>query len=296
MFCFGRPGNGSQRAGFRSSPGAPGMVRMGLALALVLGMPASWAAGSDGQLTSSLRTLLHAHGHGYLGVEVVDVTPASSQTLHLPSTAGAEITILDHDAPAGKAGLHVQDVILSANGTRIANAEQFRQMLRRAPSGKKLQLQVERDGQLLPIHVQLEDRRKVEQEAQAEMAQSGLPPGAQGFLSSGDVPRMGSGFHFWSLSSSFHIGALVEPMTPQMEDYLGVANGVMVKSVARRSAAAKAGLRAHDVILQVGEDAVATTSDWERLLRSNEGKMVPIAIQREQMRQTLWLQVSSHRP
>ena len=294
MFCFGRPG--SQRAGFGSISGASGIIRMSVALTLVLGMPAGWAAGSDGQLTSSLRTLLHANGHGYLGVEVVDVSPATSQALHLPSATGAEITILDHDAPAGKAGLHVQDVIVSANGTRIANAEQFRQMLRRAPSGRKLQLQVERDGQLLPIHVQLEDRRKVEEEAQAEMAQTSLPPGAQGFLSSGDMPRMGGGFHFWSLGSSFHIGALVEPMTPQMEDYLGVANGVMVKSVARHSAAAQAGLHAHDVILQVGEDAVATTSDWERLLRSNEGKMVPIAIQREQMRQTLWLQVSGHRP
>ncbi len=263
-------------------------------LAALLGCAAtSRAAGTagTGQLTSSLRTLLHANAQGYLGVDVADVTPASEQSLHRNNAAGAVITMLDHDAPAGKAGLHVDDVIVASNGTAIANAEQFRRLLRHSPSGRKLRLQVSRAGSVKTISVQLEDRRRVEQEAKQEMEQSQMPPMAQGFLSSGDAPQRNGGFHFWSLGSSFHVGALVEPMTPEMLDYVGVPNGVMVKSVARHSAAAQAGLRAHDVILQVGEDAVATTSDWERLLRTSEGKVVPIAIERERARQTLWLQL-----
>lgn len=279
MLCFGWPGNKSRT-----------WVVVGVCA--VLCAPLSQAAGTvgAGQLTSSLRTLLHANTHGYLGVEVADVTPTSEQTLRLSGTGGAVITMLDHDAPAGKAGLRVDDVIVTANGAKIANAEQFRKLLLQSQSGKKLRLQVSRAGAIQAISVQLEDRRKVEQEAQQEMAQSSMPPMAQGFLGSGDAPKMSGGFHFWSLGSSFHVGALVEPMTPEMLDYIGVPNGVMVKSVARHSAAARAGLRAHDVILTVGEDAVATTSDWERLLRTSQGRVVPISIERERARQTLWLQ------
>ncbi len=282
MLCFGWPGN---RKGMWVAVAVCGVV------CAAAWAPASRAAGTavGGQLTSPLRTLLHAQTHGYLGVDVADVTPASEPTLRV--SGGAVITMLDHDAPAGKAGLRVDDVIVAANGARIANAEQFRKLLLHAQSGKKLRLQVSRAGAVKAISVQLEDRRKVEQEARQEMAQSAMPPMAQGFLGGDDAPKMGGGFHFWSLGSSFHVGALVEPMTPEMLDYVGVSNGVMVKSVARRSAAARAGLRAHDVILMVGEDAVATTSDWERLLRTSQGRVVPIAIVRARSRETLWLQL-----
>ncbi len=253
------------------------------------------ATGQPSQWISPARILRHHASHGYLGVEVADVTQQQAQTLHLDDAAGAEIVLLDHDAPAGKAGLHVHDVILASNGTKIRNAEQFRELLRQESSGKKLRLSVNRDGAVRAISVQLEDRRKVEQEAQQEIAQSDLPPGAQGFLSGGNVPSMAGGFHFWGLGSSFHVGALVEPMTPEMLDYLGLRTGVMVKSVARHSAADHAGLKPHDVILQVGSETVATTSDWERLLRASNGKVVTVAIQRENTRQTLWLQLNGKR-
>ena len=253
------------------------------------------ATGQPSQWISPARILRHHASHGYLGVEVADVTQQQAQTLHLDGAAGAEIVLLDHDAPAGKAGLHVHDVILASNGTKIRNAEQFRELLRQESSGKKLRLSVNRDGAVRAISVQLEDRRKVEQEAQQEIAQSDLPPGAQGFLSGGNVPSMAGGFHFWGLGSSFHVGALVEPMTPEMLDYLGLRTGVMVKSVARHSAADHAGLKPHDVILQVGSETVATTSDWERLLRASNGKVVTVAIQRENTRQTLWLQLNGKR-
>lgn len=245
---------------------------------------------------SPMRLLHHGGSQGYLGVDVADLTQSRAQALRMNSGVGAEITILDHDAPAGKAGLHVHDVIVAANGAAIQNAEQFRQLLRRQSPGKKLRLEVNRAGVMQTISVQMADRRKVEQEAQQEIEQSNLPPGAEGFLSSGDAaPSMPDGFHFWGLGSSFHVGALVERMTPEMQDYLGVDNGVIVKSVARHSAASQAGLQAHDVILAVGAETVATTSDWERLLRASNGKVVPVSIQRDRARQTIWLQLNPRR-
>ena len=86
---------------------------------------------------------------------------------------------------------------------------------------------------------------------------------------------------------------MVEPLTAQMADYLGVQNGLMVKQVARKSEAAAAGMKAFDVILRVGSDNIATVSDWDRSMRANQGKAVQVTILRDKRQQTLTLQVDS---
>ena len=89
------------------------------------------------------------------------------------------------------------------------------------------------------------------------------------------------------------MGALIEPLTSQMAEYLGVQGGLMVKQVARKSEAAASGLKAFDVILKVGTDSINTSSDWDRDLRSNVGKPVQVTILRDKKQQTLTLQVDS---
>jgi membrane-associated protease RseP (regulator of RpoE activity) len=95
--------------------------------------------------------------------------------------------------------------------------------------------------------------------------------------------------------STLNVGALVEPLTSQMAEYLGVPSGLMVKQVARKSEAAAAGLKAFDVILKVGTDPISTSSDWDRALRANLGKPVQVTILRDKKQQTLTLQVDSKR-
>jgi len=95
--------------------------------------------------------------------------------------------------------------------------------------------------------------------------------------------------------STLKVGALVEPLTQQMAEYMGVANGLMVKQVARKSEAAAAGLKAFDVILKVGNESISTSSDWERALHANQGKPVQVTVLRDRKQQTLLLQVDSKR-
>jgi membrane-associated protease RseP (regulator of RpoE activity) len=112
--------------------------------------------------------------------------------------------------------------------------------------------------------------------------------------SGGDAPPPGS-FHMPFFGSSLKVGALVEPLTSQMAEYLGVENGLMVKQVASKSEAAAAGMKVFDVILKVGGDPISTLADWDRALRANEGKPVQVTLLRDRKQQTLTLQVDSKR-
>ncbi|HTJ30311.1 MAG TPA: PDZ domain-containing protein [Acidobacteriaceae bacterium] len=272
-----------------------------LVVAVVAGGMLAGAAGaySQGLQISGAwmrtRLLLHGRSQGLLGVYVGDVDQERAQTLHLKAMHGAEITILDHDAPASKAGLKLHDVIVQMNGETIENAEQVRHMLRDTPPGKKVLLVISRDGGELNFTVQMADRRKVQEEAWNELGTMGAAnTPVQGFLGGNSAPA-GGGFHMPFFGSSLHVGVMVEPLTAQMADFLGVTGGVMIKSVAHKSAADAAGLRAHDVILEVAGEQVATQSDWERLLRASDGKPVQVAIFRDRSKQLVLLQVDGKR-
>src|SRR5271165_6425065 len=99
-------------------------------------------------------------GSSYLGVDIADVSPERLGELKLKEEHGAEVTMVDQDAPAGKAGLHEHDVIISLNGTAVESAAQLRRMIREMPPGRVVNLGISRDGQPLAIKVQLADRRK----------------------------------------------------------------------------------------------------------------------------------------
>jgi S1-C subfamily serine protease len=240
--------------------------------------------------------LLHSHAQGFLGVDVGDVDQDRAQALHMKDTHGAEITVLDHDAPAGKVGLKLHDVIIEVNGQSVDGAEQVKQILRDTPPGRRLQLVVNRDGVPQTVTVQLADRRKVQEEARERLGTAGVTSGSgNSFVSDGaDLPS-GGNFRAAIFGPSLHVGAMVEPLTTQMADFLGVSGGVMIKSVARKSAADAAGLRAHDVVLGVGGEAVVTSSDWERLIRTSEGKPVQVEILRDRVKQLVLLQVDGKR-
>jgi serine protease Do len=247
-------------------------------------------------LEGSIPLLVHSSSQGYLGVYITDVDADKAQALKLKETRGAVITLVDHDAPAGQIGLKINDVVLALNGQNVDDSEQLRKMLRDLPPGRKVSLEISRDGNIQTVAAQLADRKVVDHDVWDKIDNGADEPGAAPsmgiFAGGGDAPISG-GFHLPFFGSTLKVGALVEPLTSQMADYLGVGGGLMIKQVARKSEAAAAGFHAFDVILKVGPDAISTSADWDRALRSNEGKPVQVTILRDRKQQTLTLQVDS---
>jgi serine protease Do len=271
-----------------------------LGMAAVAAMTPQVAAAQSRQVVELLRMphllLLHAGSQGYLGVDVADVDSEKAQTLKLKETRGAVITLIDHDAPAGQIGLKVNDVVLQLNGQNVEGADQLRRMLREIPAGHKVNLTISRDGSQQTLTVQLVDRKAMEHDVWSKIGNGGDvfagAPG-MGILPGGGDGSLPGGFHMPIFGSNLNVGALVEPLTSQMAEYLGVPSGLMVKQVARKSEAAAAGLKAFDVILKVGSETIHTLSDWDRSLRANQGKPVQVTILRDKKQQTVTLQVDS---
>jgi S1-C subfamily serine protease len=183
----------------------------------------------------------------------------------------------------------------------VEGSEQLRQMLREIPAGHKVTLTVSRDGMTLHFEAQLEDRKIIAKNMQQQIqTHSGGSGGGQGMAILGspngvtdfDTPTAGF-FHWWTGGASLNVGATVEPLTAQMSDYLGLQNGLMVKSILKKSEAENAGLKSHDIILKVGNDSIATIADWERALHLNQDKPVAVVILRDKKQITLVLQVDS---
>ena len=240
---------------------------------------------------------VRASAAGYLGVDVADVDSDKAQALRLKEVRGALITLIDHDAPAGQIGLKVNDVVLAINGQNIEGAEQLRRELKEIPPGRKVSLEISRDGNIQTLAVQLADRKELEHEAWDKIGVGAdtqpPPPPGMGILAGGGDAPVSSGFHMSLFTSTLNVGAMVEPLTSQMADYLGIQGGLMVKQVSRKSEASAAGLKAFDVILKVGSDSIATSADWDRSLRSNQGKPVQVTILRDKRQQIITLQVDS---
>lgn len=242
-------------------------------------------------------SFLLASAQGYLGVEIVDLDAEKAQGLHLKEQRGALITLIDHDAPAGQIGLKVNDVVLQLNGQNVESADQLRKVLKEIPAGRKVSIEIVRDGNIQTLAVELADRQVLGHDVWNQIGTGGSsssPAPRMGILSgSGDVSPQSSGFHLPFFGSSLNVGALVEPLTTQMAEYLGITNGLMVKQVTRKSEAAAAGLKAFDIILKVGTDPVTNLAGWDRALRSNLGKTVQVTILRDKKQQVITLQVDS---
>ncbi|MGA7294180.1 MAG: PDZ domain-containing protein [Terriglobales bacterium] len=227
----------------------------------------------------------------YLGVDIADVTPDRLSALKLKQEQGAEITMVDQDAPAGKAGLHAHDVILSLNGTEVESAAQLRRMIKETPPGRVVALGISRDGQPMTIKVQLADRRK---------SMSWAPNGGDIKI---DMPQMPNipdidfPISVVVVHQSARSGLMVENISSQLGDYFGVkgANGVLVRSVEKGSRGEKAGFRAGDVVIKVNNQPVHDASDFTHALRSSPGNTAAVTVMRDKKEQTLTLSLPEKR-
>jgi serine protease Do len=239
---------------------------------------------------------------GYLGVEFHDTSDEEVGALHLQGPRGAEIVMVDHDGPAGQAGLQPHDIVLQVNGQNIDNAEELRRKIHDASPGAGVSLSIVRQGRAMTVTAKLANREEVERLAWQHMSLPEPPAGSaedvqnvlvQRYNNEGSAKPAAHGQSFIGsvLHSLPYTGASVQAMEPQLAGFFGAPpkTGVLVQGVDADSPAADSGLRAGDVILRMDASAVASTSDWSKHVRSSKGKPVSLTILRDKHEMTLTL-------
>ena len=218
----------------------------------------------------------------YLGVDIADVTTERLSALKLKEEKGVEVTMVDQDAPAGKAGIKEHDVILTMNGMPIDSEAQLRRMIHETPPGRVVTFGLSRDGQPLTVKVQLADKHKEfpgPGNIHVNVPEIHMPDI--------DIPSI----NMVMVTSSARSGLMVENITPQLGEFFGVKNGtgVLVRSVEKGSRAEKAGFHAGDVIVKVNGQLVHDTSDFAHGVRSRSADSVSVLVMRDKKEQTLTL-------
>jgi serine protease Do len=229
----------------------------------------------------------------YLGVDIADVTTERLTALKLKEEKGVEVTMVDQDAPAGKAGIKEHDVILTMNGASVESGAQLRRMIHETPAGRIVSLGLSRDGQPMTIKVQLADKHSEFAMAHPKAKEfhfemPNIPP-----MPDIDIPSI----NMVVVTSSARSGLMVENITPQLGEFFGVknGNGVLVRSVEKGSRAEKAGLRAGDIIVKVNDQAVHDTSDFSHAVKSRSGNSVNVGVIRDKKEQNLNLTLPSRK-
>lgn len=92
----------------------------------------------------------------YLGVGLADLEQIPEFYWPANVESGVMVTTVEENSAADKAGLKAKDVIVSMNGTKVANSTELRKYLyTKVKNGDEIKMEVNRNGELTTITVQL---------------------------------------------------------------------------------------------------------------------------------------------
>jgi serine protease Do len=228
------------------------------------------------QLFSQAPGLLESdEDTGYLGLEMTEVTAQKAKDLNLSPARGVLVTDVVADGPAAKAGLQTNDVILQYDNHDVEGTVQFRRLVRETPPGRSVAITVLRAGHEEKLTIQVGTRaRNVGSEWNQGTALV-VPPQAFNFKM--EMPEI-----FMGMTPVLGIEA--EDVTGQLGAYFKVPgdDGVLIRSVSAGTPAAKAGLKAGDVITRVDGLTVTTLNEMRARLREKRGeKTVSLMVMRQ---------------
>jgi len=191
---------------------------------------------------------------GWLGVVIQDVDLNLARSFGLDKPQGALVTRVQRGGPADRAGIRSGDVILEFDGKPIEYSYDLPHVVGLVAPGSRTQARLIREMREEEIQVEVGE---LDQAGQTRLAS----------IDSGTAPQ--------------GLGLSIEEANQSTLDQLELGGGVVVSSVEVGSAAAKAGLLAGDILVQIAFEQIDSRSSFDQIVSGLEpGSIVPILFYR----------------
>lgn len=231
--------------------------------------------------------LIAGRAGGYLGIRMAEVGDEEVERLGLPEERGALVVAVVDGTPAADAGLQADDVIVSWNGERVESAAELSRRVRETPAGRTVRLGLIRGGAEHQVALELG-------EPAGRFRSLEVRPSPEVRMRAGELrerlrreggPERARLFHM----GHPRLGVSVMSLTEQLGEHFGAegGEGALISGVRPETPAAKAGLRAGDVILSVAGEKVEGPGDITRILRDHEEGPVEVRILRDRRERTV---------
>lgn len=204
---------------------------------------------------------------GFLGVQIQDLTSALAERLEFREQGGAVVMMVGAGSPAEKAGIQLEDIILSINNQKVGNSSRLRLIVSGTRPGTAIPIELLRDGKRMTVTATLET---LPEEALSETGSGrGLP------RKNNAPPK--------DTTSELVTGVIVQNLSKALRERHDVpdnVNGVIVTTINADSRAAAMGLEEGDIISHINRKPV-TAAGEARTLAKESGKNVLLRVWRK---------------
>ena len=229
----------------------------------------------------------------YLGVQTKEITKENFAKYGLREVRGVAVEKVTKDSPAAQAGIQANDVIVSFGGEKVSSVYKLTRLLNETAPDHSAKITVVRGGSEIELTATLGKRELPSFENTGTLDRLYGLPGIPEYPNRPALPIPPTGndglFSVYRGAASRQIGVNATPLTKQLGDYFGVASGegLLISTVRENSPAAKAGLKAGDIITEADGKALKNTPDLIRALGEKKEGDVTLTIVRDKNRRTV---------
>lgn len=205
-----------------------------------IGIGFSMASNVVSKVTNQLREFGETR-RGWLGVRIQDVTPEMAEAMDLADAKGALVSDVP-DGPAKDAGVKSGDLITSFDGVDVENSGELVRRVADTEVGKAVPIVVLRNGESQTLSITL-GRREVAEGTPVPVKATPDEPIKKDIL-----------------------GLTLEVLSDEQRSQIGIPqdiSGLLVADIDQTSEGFEKGLRAGDLITEVGQQKVASIADFE---------------------------------
>lgn len=241
---------------------------------------------------------------GYLGVQTEEIDKDNFAKFGLTAVRGVGVEKVLENSPAAAAGILANDVIVSVNGDEVTSTRKLTRLISEIAPDHQVTVTLLRGGREQQITATLGKRPTPkfgdgnftfsipEWKGKIEMPElKGLEEKLKNLPKDGPhvfgVPGGEGKAYVWRAGEGRMIGIGITPLTKQLAEHFKVDGGVMINSVRENAPAAKAGLKAGDIIVELDGKTVKSELDLIRGINEKKEGDVQLTVVRDDRRQSV---------